>query len=539
MSSPITVEALTAQLGRATTLVRSLEGSAVYQSSSTGEVVVQIAVAHERLGAIQKGLNADQPLEGLQRDLARAVSDARGTIDLLSGNTDDAGSLAELTAIGKQTDALLNELRESAEQLALMTRGGVGSDLQRPVQGIFDPSRLVVRDALEGLEETEGSRFVVQRGNVIKPVSLSFPIPTLAFIPSHTFTMGSNAFEDIMGSNAFDDEQPIRQVTLDSWFEAETATTNRELNPFIEAESKRPLGLLGRDKKSGRDFVIYRVTREKKEMLEPFRIDRRDKTRKLIEIDTDRLNELFYDAAIIEEFNRLHQIRGEELDIELLGFARVVPHENRYEHYFREVLEKEGEEAWKKRVAEFADPDKPATVVNSYEALGYLGWLNDQLKNGLLRYQDAQGETQTERILFMLPSEAEWEASSRGGPEHNFEHGTVDGRLRDDAGNKLAHFGERSPAKVRSYSPIPSNGLFDKSGNVWEWVNDRYANRYDPDQLINPTGPESGKYRVLRGGSWYYVQTHARSAYRLNINPDDRYYYFGIRPAAAPQDSKK
>ena len=61
-------------------------------------------------------------------------------------------------------------------------------------------------------------------------------------------------------------------------------------------------------------------------------------------------------------------------------------------------------------------------------------------------------------------------------------------------------------------------GLYDMTGNVWQWCNDRYGT-YTAGAATDPTGAASGTYRVLRGGSWGYVSDGFRSANRDSFNP--------------------
>ena len=140
-----------------------------------------------------------------------------------------------------------------------------------------------------------------------------------------------------------------------------------------------------------------------------------------------------------------------------------------------------------------------------------------------------------------LPTEAEWEYACRGNTTTPFSTGAcldnTQANYRWDlpltgCTNTSDDYPDQTLA-VNSYSPN-AYGLYNMHGNVWEWCSDWYG-AYSATAQTNPTGPGSGAYRVLRGGSWYTNAQYCRSANRGISNPASNiYYYFGFRLAFAP-----
>jgi iron(II)-dependent oxidoreductase len=124
-----------------------------------------------------------------------------------------------------------------------------------------------------------------------------------------------------------------------------------------------------------------------------------------------------------------------------------------------------------------------------------------------------------------LPTEAEWEYAARGGLSgKNFPFG-------DQIDSTKVNFGKlhKGILKVGTYPPN-GFGLFDITGNVWEWTSDFYASDYYANSPVeNPKGPDKGRFKVIRGGSWHSGPMCVQTYYRNGLSPNWVDFAVGFR----------
>lgn len=140
-----------------------------------------------------------------------------------------------------------------------------------------------------------------------------------------------------------------------------------------------------------------------------------------------------------------------------------------------------------------------------------------------------------------LPTEAEWEYACRAGTTTPFSFGenitpeqvNYDGNY-PYADGKEGQYREKT-VEVKS---LPANpwGLYEMHGNVWEWCSDWYG-YYPSESAVDPIGPDKGEFRVLRGGSWIDNGGIVRSAYRDRFEPSSRVDFIGFRLVATSSGS--
>ena len=147
----------------------------------------------------------------------------------------------------------------------------------------------------------------------------------------------------------------------------------------------------------------------------------------------------------------------------------------------------------------------------------YISW--DDCQEFISKLSSITGKT------FRLPTEAEWEYAARGGKKSRGYQYSGSNNISD-----VAWYKYNSGSKTHAVGSKQANelGIYDMSGNVWEWCQD-WKSSYSGSSQVNPTGANSGANRVNRGGGWGYSAWYCRSSNRYDFTPDCRNDNLGLR----------
>ncbi|MFW5627728.1 MAG: bifunctional serine/threonine-protein kinase/formylglycine-generating enzyme family protein [Candidatus Cloacimonadaceae bacterium] len=195
-----------------------------------------------------------------------------------------------------------------------------------------------------------------------------------------------------------------------------------------------------------------------------------------------------------------------------------------------QVTQEQWNNIMNKNPSNFKGDSLPVEQVSWCDAIKYCNKLS--IKEGLMPCYSGSGDNiicNWEANGYRLPTEAEWEYAARGGQKSadNMYAGSDVLKevawFNDNLGDRTQFVGKKNPNEL---------GIYDMSGNVWEWCWDWYSETYYKESSkINPRGPSVGAYRVLRGGSWVSYEQYCRNASRYQLNPRRVLFTVGFRLA--------
>lgn len=305
---------------------------------------------------------------------------------------------------------------------------------------------------------------------------------------------------------------------------------------FVEKASPTPRGGDFGDDEAGSAFLFFNVqrqaSRDKMVFIHGGNFQMGD-----LAGDNERLDEKPHPVLLSDFLIGKYEVTFEEYE----AFCNATGHN------------KPGDEGWGRG-------NHPVINVDWYDAVEYCNWLSNReglmevyIINKTLKDLRNVNENDDKRWTitlnptangYRLPTEAEWEYVSRqGGQQVRFGNGKnvikpteVNFDASSNGAKNYSLPGENRQKTMPTGSFLPNSfGLFDMSGNVWEWCWDWYdSNFYKNSPYNSPKGPDQGSSRILRGGSWNHTPEFCRTAYRGAGNPVRRNNYTGFRLARTP-----
>jgi formylglycine-generating enzyme required for sulfatase activity len=183
----------------------------------------------------------------------------------------------------------------------------------------------------------------------------------------------------------------------------------------------------------------------------------------------------------------------------------------------------------------FKDPSRPVEMISWLDAVRFCNALSE--KEGLDKAYEISGSRVScnwDSDGYRLPTEAEWEYAARGGTKKAIEEEALSRSYYSGGGNaaEFAWFDSNSnretkPVKTKSPNEL---GLYDMSGNVWEWCWD-WMGTYPKELTKDPKGLQAGNIKVVRGGAWFTPVNLCRVTYRFWNVPSFKANSVGFRIA--------
>ena len=177
-----------------------------------------------------------------------------------------------------------------------------------------------------------------------------------------------------------------------------------------------------------------------------------------------------------------------------------------------EVTQRQWESVMRSNPSRFKSPNNPVDTVSWLECQVFITRVNTML-GGLAR----------------LPTEAEWEYACRAGSDAPFSGSGI--------ASEMAWYDKNSDFQTHAVGSHKPNawGFYDMHGNLLEWCSDWFTDQ--KADSVDPKGPPSGSFKIMRGGCWFFFELDCRSAYRLKREPNLRNCIFGFRLACSDSES--